>query len=74
MSPSRRCIVCRGMRQVGEVKERIFIEPTSAEDSNEVYLQGYICEECKVVHWAWDVTEKLPDIRKGDYATKPDVG
>lgn len=58
----RRCIVCRGERQVGEIRERIFIEPTSGEDVSEVYLQGYMCEECEIVHWAWPPQEKLPDV------------
>jgi hypothetical protein len=51
----RRCIWCRGERQVGEIKERIFIEPISAENTEAATLQGYICEECAVVHWAWEV-------------------
>jgi len=61
---ARRCICCRGQRQVGEIQERVFIEPTSGEDSKPVVLQGYICEECEVVHWAWPVGETLPDVTR----------
>jgi len=57
----RRCINCRGERQVGEIKDRVYIEPMSGEDSSPVVLQGYICEECAIIHWAWAADEKLPD-------------
>lgn len=49
-----RCCICRGHRQVGELNDRIFVEPTSGEDTSPQYIRGWMCEECLVVHWAWD--------------------
>lgn len=53
----RRCINCRGERQVGEIREKVYIEPTSGEDTSPVVLQGYICEECTIIHWAWNASD-----------------
>lgn len=41
------------MRQIGEIRDMIYIEPESGESSEAVVLQGYICEECAVINWAW---------------------
>lgn len=53
----RRCITCHGKYQDGEIEERVFIEPESADNSEPVVLQGYICRECAIVHWAWKAGE-----------------
>lgn len=50
-----RCCICRDERRYGPLKDRVYIEPTSGSDLTEKYIRGWMCEECAVVHWAWDV-------------------
>jgi hypothetical protein len=51
-----RCCICHGERQVGELRDRVYVEPRSGEDAEPEYTRGWMCEECAVVHWAWVVT------------------
>jgi len=52
MNERTRCISCR---RDALVKRMVFIEPTSGDDSTEVYLRGDICDDCMVIYWAWPV-------------------
>ncbi len=52
-----RCCICRGHRQVGELKDRIFVEPRSGEDSTAEYTRGWMCEECQIIHWAEEINK-----------------
>lgn len=56
-----RCIACR---KNAIVKDMVWIEPLSETDSTPMYLRGLICQDCAVVHWAWefDETTDLTDI------------
>jgi hypothetical protein len=54
-APSR-CCICRGYRQVGELKDMIYVEPIGdgPDPDAPAYVRGRMCEECAVVHWAWE--------------------
>lgn len=36
----------------------MIIEPLSGEDSTVMYLRGFICSNCEVVHWAYNPNEE----------------
>jgi hypothetical protein len=55
MNAPTRCCICRGTRQYGELEDRIFVEPTDGDDPTPQYTRGWMCEECKTIHWAEDV-------------------
>ena len=49
-----RCILCKEIRPVNDM---VFVEPVDGENTDAVYLRGYICENCEIIHWAYGVPE-----------------
>lgn len=50
-----RCIICK---KDAIVKDKVFCEPLSGEDSTAMYFRGWICEDCSIVNWAWDAEDE----------------
>lgn len=48
------CISCRGFKQYGELKDAQYCQPSPTEPHHQV-LRGWMCEDCRIVHWAWEV-------------------
>lgn len=53
-----RCCICRGHRQVGPLRDRIYMEPTSEANLDPAYTRGWMCEECATINWAWLAEEE----------------
>lgn len=53
--PPTKCLACRGEHQQGALKDRVFEEPDPRFPGGAV-LRGWICDECALVHWAWEVS------------------
>lgn len=51
-----RCISCR---EVAEVRQMVWIEPVNADkDLRAAVVRGWICDDCVVVHWAWELNDE----------------
>lgn len=54
-----RCCICH---KNAKVYDRIYEEPFSADNSDAMYTRGWMCENCEVIHWAYDPTSsEIPE-------------
>lgn len=57
MQENTRCILCK---RDGPVKRVMYEEPRDEYDSTAMILRGDLCEDCVIVHWAWEEKIEQP--------------